>query len=460
MAFNLFRRKKGKKKSHDKADETDEAAADEEYPSEEGEELSDEEIEKILEAEQEEPASPEDVSDTEAGEAAPDEPAEAAGDEAPPSPSTTGTEDVAPVGESLDSAEGTTLEEDIEAPETTAETLPDALPEEEDLSGDAGAEEAIDEDAEETPKKRKRGGLYAKLRKGLSKTRQVLTTDVDQLFRPGKALDEETLDYLEEMLITSDIGVKPATELIEKLSKAKADIGDADELREALKTQILPYIEDSAVQDPNLAASLTAKPHVIMVVGVNGVGKTTTIGKLAAHYKDAGKKVLIVAADTFRAAAIEQLDIWAERAGAEIVKHKDHSDPAAVAYDGMEAARARDIDVVIVDTAGRLHTKVNLMEELKKIRRTIEKKVPDAPHEVLLVLDATTGQNAISQTQMFTEAIGVTGFVLTKLDGTAKGGIVINLCHTFNIPLQFIGVGEQIDDLQVFDPEVFLDAML
>ncbi|HHC24216.1 MAG TPA: signal recognition particle-docking protein FtsY, partial [Desulfobacterales bacterium] len=203
----------------------------------------------------------------------------------------------------------------------------------------------------------------------------------------------------------------------------------------------------------------TAKPHVVMIVGINGVGKTTTIGKLAAKSSDEGKKVLIAAADTFRAAAIEQLVIWAEKAGADIVRHRDNADPAAVAYDGVEAAVARGKDIVFVDTAGRLHTKISLMEELKKIRRALSKKIPDAPHEVLLVLDATTGQNALSQVRLFNNAIGVTGIALTKLDGTAKGGIVVSICSTFDIPLKYIGVGEQLEDLHDFDPALFADAL-
>ncbi|MDM8538500.1 signal recognition particle-docking protein FtsY, partial [Desulfobacterales bacterium HSG17] len=199
--------------------------------------------------------------------------------------------------------------------------------------------------------------------------------------------------------------------------------------------------------------------HVIMVLGVNGVGKTTTIGKLAAKYTNNGKKVLIAAADTFRAAAVEQISLWSQKAGADIVKHRENADPAAVAYDGIEAAIARGKDYVIIDTAGRLHTKVNLMEELKKIKRAMGKAMPDAPHEILLVLDATTGQNALSQAKQFHEAIGITGIALTKLDGTAKGGVVISICNTLEIPLKYIGVGETIDDLQIFDPKKFIDAL-
>jgi fused signal recognition particle receptor len=204
---------------------------------------------------------------------------------------------------------------------------------------------------------------------------------------------------------------------------------------------------------------MTARPWVVLLVGVNGVGKTTTIGKLAARYAASGKSVLIAAADTFRAAAVDQLTIWAERAGAGIVRHKDGTDPAAVAFDAIDSAASRGADVVIVDTAGRLHTKVNLMEEIKKVKRSIAKRLPDAPHEVLLVLDATTGQNAVSQAQMFHQTLGVTGIALTKLDGTAKGGIVIAICQAFNIPLQYIGIGESIEDLQDFDPEQFVAAL-
>ena len=204
---------------------------------------------------------------------------------------------------------------------------------------------------------------------------------------------------------------------------------------------------------------LVEKPHVVMVVGVNGVGKTTTIGKLAARQSAAGKKVLIAAADTFRAAAIEQLSIWADRANADIVKHRDKADPAAVAYDSLEAAQARGSDVVFIDTAGRLHTKVNLMEEIKPIKRTVTKKIPGAPHEIILVLDATTGQNALSQANLFNEALDITGLVLTKLDGTAKGGIVVGICSSLKIPLKYIGVGEGIDDLQLFDAHDFVEAL-
>lgn len=293
------------------------------------------------------------------------------------------------------------------------------------------------------------------LKKGLSKTREILTTDIDELFSGQRKIDEDLLEDLEEMLITSDIGVATATDLIDKISKKSNKISDAESLKAFLKEEILQVVSE---QLP-VKEAISQKPHVVMVVGVNGVGKTTTIGKLAAKQTSKGKKVLIAAADTFRAAAIEQLTIWAERANADIVKHKDKADPAAVVYDSIEAAISRDVDVVYIDTAGRLHTKINLMEEIKKIKRTAGKKIPEAPHEVLLVLDATTGQNALSQARIFNDALDITGIALTKLDGTAKGGIVISICSTLNIPLQYIGVGESIDDLQDFDARQFVEAL-
>jgi fused signal recognition particle receptor len=300
-----------------------------------------------------------------------------------------------------------------------------------------------------------RGGLFKRLRRGLAKTRKLLTTDLDDLFAENRPVDDDMLDDLEEILITADIGVQTATGLMQRVSRNASRIGDAAALKMVLREEIL----DLLVGKPQEREAGESRPHVIMVVGVNGVGKTTTIGKLAARFLGENKKVLIAAADTFRAAAVEQLAIWAERSGADFVRHKDGADPAAVAYDGVEAASARNADVVLVDTAGRLHTKINLMEELKKIKRSIAKIMPGAPHEVLLVLDATTGQNALSQAKLFNEALGVTGIALTKLDGTAKGGIVISIHDRLNIPLQYVGVGEAIEDLQVFDPHRFVDAL-
>ncbi len=300
-------------------------------------------------------------------------------------------------------------------------------------------------------------GFLKRLKKGLTKTREILTTDIDQLFTGNRKVDDNLLEELEELLIASDIGVQTSMRLIESISKKTAKISGPDQLKDALKEEIFSILnKHSSVPS---SKKITSKPHVIMVIGVNGVGKTTTIGKLAAKYACEGKKVLIVASDTFRAAAIEQLSIWADRAGAEIVKHRDNADPAAVAYDGIEAAIAREVDIVLVDTAGRLHTKINLMEELKKIKRTISKKLPDAPHEILLVLDATTGQNALPQAKVFHDALGVTGIAVTKLDGTAKGGIVVSISSSLPIQLKYIGIGEKIDDLREFDPKQFVAAL-
>ena len=297
--------------------------------------------------------------------------------------------------------------------------------------------------------------MFSRLRRGLAKTRQLLTTDIEDLFTRKNGLDEQQLEDLEELLITSDIGVETAMELIDKVSAGAAGIKEGSELTALLKTEILSLLQnhDSASQ------YIGTTPHVVMVVGVNGVGKTTTIGKLAHRYAADGKKVLIAASDTFRAAAIEQLAIWAERSGADIVRQQDGADPAAVAFDAIKAAIGREADIVLVDTAGRLHTKVNLMEELKKVKRSIAKQIPEAPNEILLVLDATTGQNALNQAKMFNDALGVTGLALTKLDGTARGGIVIGIYRGLEIPLQYIGVGEQIDDLQLFEPQAFVNAL-
>ncbi len=306
---------------------------------------------------------------------------------------------------------------------------------------------------EEMPQQEEKTGLLFRLKKGLSKTREVLTTDIDDLFL-GRKPDEELLEDIEELLITSDMGVQTTMKLMEKVGKRSAGISNAKELKQVLKSEICALIKKREPLSQN-----AVKPCVIMVIGVNGVGKTTTIGKLAARFSAEGKKVLVAAADTFRAAAVEQLSIWAERSGADIVKHRENADPAAVAFDAVQAAAARDKDIVIVDTAGRLHTKVNLMEELKKIRRALSKVIPDAPHEILLVLDATTGQNALSQARMFHKEMGVTGLILTKLDGTAKGGFVISICDSLDIPIHYIGVGEQTDDLQPFDPGRYADAL-
>jgi fused signal recognition particle receptor len=319
---------------------------------------------------------------------------------------------------------------------------------------DAAAEEPATGD--KSPPTPSGGGIFSRLKRGLAKTRAILTTDIEDLFQSGEGVTDEMLEELEELLITADLGVQTSLDLVAKITKRAHKIDGPGALKATIRDELVQLL---AQAPESAAASEAHKPRVVMVVGVNGVGKTTTIGKIAAKATQNGEKVIIAAADTFRAAAAEQLTIWAERAGAQIVRHKDNADPAAVAFDAVEAASARKADLLLIDTAGRLHTKVNLMEELKKIHRTVAKRLPGAPHEVLLVLDATTGQNALSQAKLFNEAMGVTGLALTKLDGTAKGGIVVSIGSELGLPLQYVGVGEGIEDLQVFDPQAFVKAL-
>lgn len=301
-------------------------------------------------------------------------------------------------------------------------------------------------------------GLLEKVRNGLAKTRSAMVARITTAIS-GDALDEEAADEIEEILIQADVGVDAAVEIVDRLRERlrRAESG-AEQIFVALRKELCQIAGGGVPFDPG--AELTGKPHVVLVVGVNGVGKTTTIGKLARLYRDSGQSVLLAACDTFRAAAVPQLEIWAERAGAGIVRAQQGADPAAVAFDAVSAALSRDTDVVLVDTAGRLHTKVNLMEELKKVRRSLGKQCQGAPHETLLVLDATTGQNALSQARQFHLATEVTGLVLTKLDGTAKGGIAFALRRELGIPIKLIGVGEGEDDLQPFDGETFVEALL
>ncbi len=295
-----------------------------------------------------------------------------------------------------------------------------------------------------------------RLKQGLSKTSKNLSVGIEKIFAGKKKIDDEFIEELEETLIAADIGFKTGSKLIEKaLKNSKAK--DVESFKKALANEMLVLFNSLKKYEKKRTES---KPRVIMTVGVNGVGKTTTVGKLAYKYFKKDKKILIAAADTFRAAAIEQISIWAERAEADIVKHHHNSDPSAVVYDSIKAAIARNKDIVIIDTAGRLHTQTNLMEELKKIKRTVEKILPGAPHEILLVLDATTGQNALNQAKSFNEALNVTSLALTKLDGTAKGGIVLSISDNVKIPLKYIGIGEQIEDLQEFDPENFVASLL
>jgi len=298
-------------------------------------------------------------------------------------------------------------------------------------------------------------GFFDKLKAGLAKTKQHLVDKVDEVVF-GRKIDETTLEEIEEILLSADIGTKTATDITEQIrERIKNDqLHSSEDLRAVIKremTKSLGKAHPVSVPDQ--------KPFIILTVGVNGVGKTTTIGKLASRFKAEGYSVLLAAGDTFRAAAIEQLEIWAKRTGADFIKHQSGSDPAAVAYDAVEAAKHRKIDIVIIDTAGRLHTKAPLMEELKKISRVIKKSIPDAPHETLLIIDSTTGQNAIRQAHIFNEAIGITGIALTKLDGTAKGGIIFAINKEFNIPIKLIGIGEGVDDLKDFDPESFVKAL-
>ncbi len=301
-----------------------------------------------------------------------------------------------------------------------------------------------------------RQGFFHRLKERLTKTRESFVGRVDQLVLGKKEIDDDLLDELEEILITSDLGVDTTQALIALVQQKvkRRELDNPERLRETLQEEILRFLE--ATIPPSNHVS---KPLIILVIGVNGVGKTTTIGKLAHQYRMAGKKVMLVAGDTFRAAAGEQLEIWAKRSQAEIIRQKEGSDPSAVVYDALQAARARGIDIVLIDTAGRLHTRVNLMEELKKIHRTIQKEFPEGPHQTLLVLDATMGQNAISQARIFNEAIAVTGLILTKLDGTAKGGIVVGISQELKIPISQIGIGEQVDDLQPFNPREFVEAI-
>ena len=298
-------------------------------------------------------------------------------------------------------------------------------------------------------------GLFSKIASGLKKTKDFLFGGIQRVLNQFTVIDEDLFDELEEQMIMSDIGVETSEEICDRLRKKIKERGITD------PKEIMGLIHEviSEIMGNDTGLDLSVSPAVIMVIGVNGAGKTTTIGKLCHQFKQEGKKVLVAAADTFRAAAIDQLEVWTQRAGVDIVKHAEGSDPGAVVYDALEAAKARECDVVVIDTAGRLHNKKNLMEELKKINRIIDTKAGDCSREVLLVLDATTGQNAVNQAKLFSETAPITGIVLTKLDGTAKGGIVISIKNELGIPVKLIGVGEKIDDLQPFDSNMFVDAL-
>jgi len=298
-------------------------------------------------------------------------------------------------------------------------------------------------------------GFFDKLKAGLAKTRDSIVNRIDNVLINRK-IDASALDDIEEILITSDIGAEAASEIIDILRAGvrSGEVQGTDEVKSYIQKKLSEILGSQPAID-----TTKEKPFVILVVGVNGVGKTTTIGKLASRFRAEGKSVILAAGDTFRAAAIEQIDLWAGRTGSQIIKHQSGSDPAAVAFDAVEAAKARAADVVIIDTAGRLHTKSHLMEELKKIDRVIKKALPSAPHETLLVLDATTGQNALRQAQLFNEIVGLDGIALTKLDGTAKGGIVVAIKKELGIPVKLIGIGEGVDDLKDFVPQDFVKAL-
>ena len=333
-----------------------------------------------------------------------------------------------------------------------AEPLP-----EEDLSLPV-IEEVIEEaEIQEVEKKKDRPGLFAKFKQSLSKTRSNISDKITTLVKSNKKLDEDFWEELEEILIEADVGVNTSVELVSRVreSARKKKIGDSSEVMALIKQEVKYMLES---HDSPLSINREGLT-VILVVGVNGAGKTTSIAKMAYHFKNENNKVILAAADTFRAAAIDQLQIWADRVGVEIIKHREGSDPGAVVYDAMNAARARKADILIIDTAGRLHNKANLMKEIGKVRKIIERETPGAPHEVLLVLDATTGQNAISQARIFEEATGVSGIILTKLDGTAKGGIVLAIAQELKLPVKLVGLGESLQDLRDFSAEIFADAL-
>lgn len=371
-----------------------------------------------------------------------EEPEQSGDDSAVEAPEAEAEEPLTPPEESV--------QEDDEAPEGP-EDIPQAM-EAPEPESDEEPEESESVEGEEAPKKQ---GFFEKLKNGLKKTKDGFMSKLELLMNSFTKIDEDFFDELEETLILSDIGAETSMQICDKLRQAVKRTGATDP--SDVKQLLRDIIAEMLTGDNEL--KLGTKPSVIMVIGVNGAGKTTTIGKLAANLKAQGKKVVVAAADTFRAAAIDQLNVWTDRAGVDIIKHSEGSDPAAVVFDALTAAKARGADVVLCDTAGRLHNKKNLMEELKKIARVINREVPDASVETLLVLDATTGQNAVNQAKLFSESAEITGIVLTKLDGTAKGGIIIPIKNELGISVKLVGVGEKIDDLQPFVPADYVKAL-
>jgi len=367
------------------------------------------------------------------------------------------------------------LRRNLRAQKTTVEPQEEAPLETPEAAGEAGESAEVAEPSEPAPAEevplaaepetvaveevveKEPVSLYQRMRQGLSKTRSSLVGRMDELLGSHGRLDEEFLEEMEELLITADFGMQTTQDLVQALAGRLKEIdpNEPAQLHEVLGEEIRARLKTGPSEWPVPESG----PLVIMVVGVNGVGKTTTIGKLAKQFSDQGKKVVLGAGDTFRAAAAEQLEVWGERSGAEVIRHTEGSDPGAVAFDAAKAAVARNADVLILDTAGRLHTKVNLMEELKKVRRVIDREIPGAPHETLLVLDATTGQNALIQARSFQEAVDVSGIALTKLDGTAKGGIVVAISSQLELPVRLIGIGEGVSDLRHFDADVFVAAL-
>ncbi|MBE7030336.1 MAG: signal recognition particle-docking protein FtsY [Ruminococcaceae bacterium] len=353
-----------------------------------------------------------------------------------------------------------TIEEDVTEEEVAAESTEisqaDAMEETPGATINIGNDESTHMEMDATEATVEKKGFFARLAQGLSKTRDSFNEKVENVLKTFRKVDEELFEELEEALITADVGVETSLYIIDRLRTITKErkISESDEVMAVIKeiiTEILCSQENTL--------TLAGKPAVVLVIGVNGVGKTTSIGKIAARMKAEGKKVILGAGDTFRAAAIDQLQVWADRAGVDLIKHQEGADPAAVVFDTIAAAKARQADVMIFDTAGRLHNKKNLMDELNKIFRVIARELPDSSREVLLVLDATTGQNAVSQAKLFSETADITGIVLTKLDGTAKGGIVIAIAHEQNIPVKFVGVGEGTDDLQEFKAQEFVNAL-
>lgn len=358
--------------------------------------------------------------------------------------------------------EPSVTEESVDQTEKVSVSLEDEVDseiEEQIIQATKPTEDHIEvKEEEQIPDKKEPPSLFKKLADKLTRTRESFTYQIDSLFLGKKEIDADLLDDLEEILITSDLGVTITQELLEHARRQvkRNELSDPESLKNVLKQKIKSYITEN--DKPAELVMPKKGPFVIMVIGVNGVGKTTTIGKIAHKFIDSGQSVLLVAGDTFRAAAVSQLTIWAERNGVDIVA-KENADPSSVAFDAMDRAKAGNYDVVLVDTAGRLHTQTNLMDELKKIKRVITKQINGAPHEVMLVIDATTGQNGVSQAKLFDAAVDITGITLTKLDGTAKGGIVANIAKEMKTPIRFIGVGEQIEDLRDFNADEFVDAL-